>query len=858
MRDRTPREHGRASVEELVERLSTSRDGLSGREARRRLAEHGANRLARTHVRTKIVALVRGALNPLIIILLVASVASAFLGARTDAIIICAIVVVSASINFGQTYRSERALKRLQTRIAPMATVQRDGRWTEVPRTSVVAGDVIRLSAGDLVPADARLLEAVDLNVQQAALTGESLPTEKVAERAALASGGLDSPALVFFGTSVVSGTASAVVFASGRDTEFGDVIERLAARPDETEFDRGMRRFGMLILETVTFLVLLVLVLNVSLGRGVFESLLFSVALAVGLTPEFLPMITTVTLARGAVRMAREKVIVKHLSAIQNLGSIDILCSDKTGTLTAGTMSLDAAIDPFGSACDRPLSLARLNSRFESGIKSPLDGAILEHAKEGSAGFEKVGEVPFDFERRRLSVVLRNDTECLLVTKGAPEGVFAACSRYERDRVVHSLDDDTRERSLEVFRSLCKRGFRVLAVAYRSGPRATARTGLDEHDLILAGFVTFADHLLEGIPNTIAALRRDGVEIKILTGDNELVTRYICDQVGIEAGRIVLGDDLYDLDEIALGRIADRANIVARVSPAQKHRIVRALKARGHAVGFLGDGINDAPSLREADVGISVAGATDIAREASDLILLERRLDVLHAGIIAGRTSFGNVLKYLLMGTSSNFGNMFSMVGASVFLPFLPMLPTQILLNNFLYDFAQITIPTDNVDPRHVERPQRWNIGLVRNFMLVMGPVSSLFDFFTFFVLIHVFRFGETGFHTGWFLESLATQTLVLFVIRTVGRPWSNRPSLPLTITTILVVVVGAVLPYTSVGTMLGLEPLPALYLLYVGLVVATYLVIVELVKQRIMRRMFGDGPRAIGSTYVPVVLRT
>ena len=827
------------ALAELFVRLRTSPEGLSAAEARRRLAESGPNQLAAKSLCAKIVEVVRGALNPLVMVLLVACVASGLLGEVANAVIIGGIVVLSAGINFWQTFRSERAVTRLQAQVAPTATVRRHD-WIELPRRELVAGDVIRLSAGDLVPADVRLIEAADLHVQQAALTGESLPVEKSASPFVVGSGP-DTPELLFLGTSIVSGTASAVVIATGTATAFGDIVARLAARPDETEFDRGMRRFGMLILQIVVFLVLFILVINAALGRNALESVLFSVALAVGLTPEFLPVITTVTLAKGAVRMAREKVIVKHLSAIQNLGSIDVLCSDKTGTLTAGTMSLDASLDPFGGPADRTLVLGRLNSAFEAGIRSPLDAAILEHGTPPD-GYRKTDEIPFDFQRRRLSVVLEHADGFMFVTKGAPEGVIAACSSYEADGSAHALDANARTRSLATFRDLSSRGFRVLAVASRVVPHGTGFHASDECDLTFVGFLTFADHLLEGVEASISELNRDGVQVKILTGDNELVTRYICDQCGLKTGRIVLGDELAHLDELALAHLADQTTVFARVSPGQKHRIIQALKAGGHVVGFMGDGINDAPSLHAADVGISVAGAVDIAREASDIILLERRLDVLHAGIIAGRQSFGNVLKYLLMGTSSNFGNMFSMAGATILLPFLPMLPTQILLNNFLYDLAQLTIPTDTVDPVHLRRPQRWDIGLIRRFMLIIGPISSVYDFLTFFALIHWFHFGEAGFHTGWFVESLATQTLVLFVIRTMGRPWANRPSLPLAVTAVLVVIIGGVLPYTPVAGTVGLVPLPASYFAFIAIVVVSYLGLVELVKHHVVRRLTAD----------------
>jgi Mg2+-importing ATPase len=774
--------------------------------------------------------------TPLVGILLVAGTASAFLGQRADAIIIGAMVFLSALLDIWQTKRSEHAVRKLQATIAPTATVCRDGQWQELPRMQIVPGDVVRLSAGDLVPADARLLVARDLHVQQGALTGESLPVEKMALATALDSSGPDCPALVFLGTSVISGTAEAVVSRTGADTTFGDVISRLGARPDETEFERGMRRFGILILKTVFFLVLFILVVNVSFGRNALESLLFSVALAVGLTPEFLPIITTVTLSAGAVRMAREKVIVKHLSSIQNLGSIDILCSDKTGTLTSGAMTLDAALDPLGNPSPRTLVLAALNSRFETGIKSPLDEAILARSGEPAGSWEKTDEIPFDFERRRLSVVVRSGSEFSLITKGAPESVLAVCTHVELEQRVSELDAALHEHIVGAFCRLSAEGFRVLAVAERRVDGSAGYGVSDERALTLVGFLTFADHLLDGAAESIAGLRRDGVRVKIITGDNELVTAHVCREAGVEVGEIVLGDEVDALEPPALARIAETHSVFARISPAGKHRLIRALKASGHTVGFLGDGINDAPSLHAADVGISVAGAVDVAREAADIVLLEKRLDVLHAGIMAGRRSYANVLKYLFMGTSSNFGNMFSMAGATLFLPFLPMLPTQLLLNNFLYDLAQITIPTDNVDLAYLDKPQHWDVKLIRRFMLVLGPVSSLYDFLTFFLLLKVFHLGEAAFRTGWFVESLATQTLVLFVIRTRGRPWRSRPSAALTVTTLGIALCGIVLPYLPIARVFAFEPLPSVLLLPLVGVVVTYLGLVEVVKHRVL----------------------
>jgi Mg2+-importing ATPase len=774
-------------------------------------------------------------LNPLVIILLIAAVLSGFLGQLVDAVIIIAMVVVGISINFYQTYRSQLAIERLRARVAPTAAVLRDGQWQEIRRQDVVPGDVIRLAAGDLVPADARLLVSRDLYVQQAALTGESLPSEKEAIDDETSSGP-EAKNKVFLGTSVVSGTATAIVLATGVHTAFGDIAERLAVRPQETAFDQGLRHFGLLIMRAVIFLVLFLVVVSVVLRHDPFQSLLFAVALAVGLTPEFLPMITSVTLAKGAVVMARKKVIVKHLSAIQNFGSIDVLCSDKTGTLTTGNMVLDRALDPFGQPSDRPLSLAYLNSKYETGIRSPLDSAILQKAPPDPDGYEKRDEIPFDFERRRLSIVVERDSQRLLITKGSPEGMFPLLKAYETSGQTHPIESEVLTRCHQTYEAMSQQGFRVLAVAYAQVPSRNNYSVADECNLTLAGFLAFGDPPLDDACEAIAAMKRDGVEVKIITGDSDLVTDHICTRVGIEVGEIVLGSEIQRMTDNALAHVAEQTTVFARVSPAQKNRIILALKHRSHVVGFMGDGINDAPSLHAADVGISVSTAVDVARDAADIILLEPGLRVLHDGILEGRKAFGNVMKYLLMGTSSNFGNMLSMAAASLFLPFLPMLPTQILLNNFLYDTAQVTIPTDNVDEAYVRKPQHWDIKLIRNFMIFIGPISSIYDFLTFYVLLRFLHAGPAEFHTGWFVESLATQTLVLFVIRTSRNPLRSRPSPALTVTTLAVVVVGVLIPYTPVAGPLGFTPLPMMYYGFLAIATVTYLLLVEVAKRRLM----------------------
>lgn len=810
--------------------------GLTSQAAAERLARYGPNDPSRHKRRSAARDFLRLFLNPLVVVLLLAASASAVLGEPANAAIILMIVILSSTLDFAQTRRSQRAVEQLQAEVAPRASVLRDGQWVDIPRARVVPGDVLRLAAGDMVPADARLLESHDLYVQQAALTGESLPAEKHV-RGDGASTQPEAENMVFLGTSVVSGTARALVVSTGTATAFGDIATRLAAPPEPTAFERGLKDFSLFLTRTVFFLVLVLVAIAALRHRDPLQSLLFAVALAVGLTPEFLPMILSVTLAKGARAMARKKVIVKHLAAIQSFGSIDVLCSDKTGTLTSGSMTLDGHVDPWGEPSPRVLALARLNSRNQTGIRSPLDEAILATSPtEGESGYQKCDEIPYDFDRRRLSVVVVHEQRRMLITKGAPEGLLERAVAVERDGAIMALDAGGRSRCQETFTELSRRGLRVLAVAYAEVEARASYSAADERDLVLAGFVTFADRPLPDAGAALAELRAAGVHVKIITGDSDLVTSQVCAQVGLDPGRIVLGAEIEKMTDPALQAVAEETTVFARASPAQKNRILMALKHRGHVVGFMGDGINDAPSLHAADVGISVSSAVDVAREAADIILVEPGLEVLTSGILEGRKAFGNVMKYLLMGTSSNFGNMFSMAGASTFLPFLPMLPMQILLNNFLYDLSQITIPSDNVDAEFVRTPRQWDIGLIRRFMLLVGPISSVFDFLTFYVLLHFFPATQSFFHTGWFVESLATQTLVIYVIRTMGNPIESRPSPPLLITTLLVVAAGALLPFTALATPLGFDPLTGPFYAFVTVATLLYLLLVQLAKRALL----------------------
>ncbi|HWD39080.1 MAG TPA: magnesium-translocating P-type ATPase [Fimbriimonas sp.] len=789
--------------------------GLTSAEAAERLARFGPNEPTAKQRGSLYLVFAPLFANPLVIVLLVSAIVSGAIGDLVNATIISVLVLSSIALDAIQTLRSKKAVADLVRQVSPTALALRDGQWVSIHRSEVVPGDLIKLAAGDLIPADGTLLEEEDLHVQEAALTGESMPAEKEV-------GTGDDQEKVFLGTSVVSGSATMQVEKTGTQTEFGGIAARLSAKAPETEFERGLRRFGGLITRIVLLLIGFTLAVMLGLRRPPFESLLFAVALAVGLTPEFLPMITTLTLARGAMRMARKKVIVKNLASIQNFGSMDILCSDKTGTLTKGEMTLDRAVDLEGKPSDEVLRWAHLNASMETGISSPLDQAICARQLPDD-GWKKVDEIPFDFERRRVSVVVEKEARRVLVIKGAPESVLAICEPCGLLKLAEELEAD---------------GFRVIAIATKDVAVQRAYGVEDEAGMRALGLLAFIDPPLEDAKETIEALAQSGVAIKILTGDSAAVTCHVCRTVGIDPGEVVTGDQLDKLGDDALPALAERTLVFARVSPAQKNRIILALKARSHVVGYMGDGINDAPSLHTSDVGISFASATDIAKDAAQFILVERDLELLHQAVIEGRMAFGNVMKYLLMGTSSNFGNVFSMAGSSLCLPFLPMLPRQILLNNLLYDLAQITIPTDRVDDSYARKPKHWDLGLIKHFMIYVGPVSSIFDVITFVAMLKLFHAGPTEFRTGWFVESLATQTLVIFVIRTRMLPWQSRPSAALTWSVIAVVVLGAVLPFTPIARPLGFVALPLSYFAFLAVVTLLYLGAVEALKRKIFGR--------------------
>ena len=819
-------------VPDLLQRLRSSPAGLPSDEALERLRRIGPNVLRPPPERAVVLQLLARFQNPLILLLLVASGISALTGDLQSVGLLVGVVVVSVALDFVQEYRAGRAAEALRHSVALRATAVRDGAETEIPARELVPGDVVLLSAGNLVPADCRLLEARDLFVNEALLTGEPYPAEKKPAEA------------VLMGASVVSGMARAVVCETGARTTLGEIGRSVSAAEPPTPFEVGTRRFGLFILRLAILMVLFVILVCAVRQRPWLESFLFAVALAVGLAPELLPMIVSVTLARGALRMSAQKVIVKRLAAIHDLGSMSVLCTDKTGTLTEARIRLERHVDPAGRDSARVLELAYLNSHFESGLRSPLDEAILRHEEVSVAGWTKIDEVPFGFERRRVSVLVERDetgSGRTLVVKGAPEDVLRLCTRYEGDspQDLRPLDGAALAQLRQRFDGLSREGFRVLGIAWKPVDRTCCHAVVgDEAELVFAGFAGFEDPPKDSAKLALDALARSGVAVKIVTGDNELVTQHVCAQLGVPVTGVLTGDAVRDLDDPALGARVAEVNLFCRVTPAQKNRVIQALKRRGYVVGYLGDGINDAPSLHSADVGISVDSAVDVAKEAADLILLERDLNVLHQGVREGRRTFGNIMKYLMMGTSSNFGNMFSMAGASLLLPFLPMLPVQVLLNNFLYDLSEVPIPMDQVDEEYVDRPRRWDVGFIRKFMLTLGPVSSVFDFLTFFVMLSVFRAGEALFQTGWFLESLATQILVIFVIRTRRSPFRSRPSALLTLVSLGVVAITLLLPYTGLGARVGLVPLPPNFFLVLLGMVAVYLVAAEAAKRWFFRR--------------------
>ena len=810
--------------DELFRSLHTAPAGLTEADAEARVRTAGPNEVAQQRPRGWFIRLLIILRNPLVILLAALSSISFATGdARAGTVMAC-MVVLSATLRFVQEARATSAAAKLKAMIHVTATVIRDGNAREIPLRDLVPGDMVKLSAGDMIPGDVRLLSAKDLFVSQGALTGESLPVEKFCDPDPQAS---NSPTelknICFLGTSVQSGTATAVVVVTGVNTYLGSMAGSITEEAPPTSFDRGLSRFTWLMIQLMAVMVPLVFLINGFTKHDWKSAFFFAMAVAVGLTPEMLPMIVSVCLSKGAIAMSRRKVIVKRLNAIQNFGGMDVLCTDKTGTLTEDRVVLQRHCDVAGRETDEVLLDGYLISHFQTGLKNLLDTAILGsadfHQQALIEKYKKLDEIPFDFTRRMMSVLVQDpEGHAILLTKGAPEEIFHQCSQFELDGKMSPMDPQLMKGLKDEYASLSNDGFRVLAVARKELQGKLSCSKEDERDLVLKGYVAFLDPPKRTAAAAIEALHKHGVGVKILTGDNDLISRKVCGDVGLLPDPMLLGDDVEKMSDAELADAAEKTTLFARLSPAHKQRIVRVLRGKGHVVGFMGDGINDAPALHAADIGISVDTAVDIAKESADLILLEKDLMVLDGGVIEGRKVFANIIKYIRMGASSNFGNMFSVLGGSAFLPFIPMAPIQVLTNNMLYDFSQVPIPTDAVDEELVQLPRPWNIGEIRRFILCVGPISSIFDYTTFFVMLYLFKCWDPSraplFQTGWFVESLMTQTLIIHIIRTNKIPFlQSRASLPLTLTTLAIMAFGAWLPYSPLASSLGLVHLPGLY---------------------------------------------
>ena len=840
-------------VADVLAKLQCAVTGLTSAEAAQRFRAYGPNALGKKGKIAGWALFLRQFRSPITLILLFATFLSLGLGDHVDAGIILGIVLLSGGLSYWQERGANNAVQKLLALVQVTAKVLRDGKETDVSVEEVVPGDVVLLAAGDIVPGDCLLLEANELHLDEATLTGETFPVEK--QPGAVAA---DAPLsartnALFMGTHVISGTAKALVVHTGKETELGQISERLRLRPAETDFEHGVRRFGYFLMEVTMVLVLVIFAVNVSLHRPVLDSLLFSLALAVGLTPQLLPAIISINLARGAREMAKVKVIVKRLAAIENLGSMNVLCSDKTGTLTEGKVTLHEAVDTAGKPSEHVFLLAHLNASFEAGFANPMDAAIKAYKTLDITKYVKLDEIPYDFVRKRLSVLVQRGAagERLLVTKGAVTSVLAVCTQAESpdDTAAKLVDLALLRADIEKeYATLSGAGYRVLGVAYREMPVVDHISRDDEKDMVFAGFLVFEDPAKAGINEVLADLRKLGVTVKIITGDNVLVAATVGRQVGLRAERLLSGTDLRALSDEALMAQVGEVDLFAEIEPNQKERIIAALRKAGNVVGYMGDGINDASAIHAADVGISVNTAADVAKEAADFVLLDKDLAVLHEGVKEGRRTFANTLKYVFMATSANFGNMFSMAGASLFLSFLPLLPMQILLTNLLTDFPEMTIASDNVDPEMVASPRRWNIRFIRRFMLVFGLLSSVFDYATFGVLLLLLHAKAPEFRTGWFVESVASAALVVLVIRTRRTLFRSVPSWKLLLATLLVVLVVVVLPWTPLRDPLGFGKVPGTFFAALAGVVLAYLVMAEGVKWLFYRLDDRHRPGRVG----------
>ena len=824
------------STEQVLLQLKSTPQGLSHQEAQERLIQYEANSLQQRRQSHTLSLLLNQFKSPIILILMAAVILSSFLGDTLDAMIILVIVLVSGLLGFWQERGAADAIQKLLALVQVRARILRNGEFKDIPINEVVPGDVVQVSAGDSIPGDCLILESQTLSVDEATLTGETYPVSKVPGILPVETGLSQRINSLLMGTHVVSGSAQAVVIHTGKMTEFGKVSERLKFRPPETEFESGIRKFGYFLLEVTLILVVLIFAANVYLQRPMLDSFLFSLALAVGLTPQLLPAIVSINLAHGAKQMAKKQVIVKRLPAIENFGSMNVLCSDKTGTLTEGRVRIRSALDVDGKESERVLFYAYLNAATESGYANPIDEAIRTHQTFDISAYKKLGEIPYDFNRKHLSILFAKDEDPILVTKGALTNILAICSLYERADGKTVDIEPMREQIQRCSEKLGSEGFRILGVAYRN--LATGNLSLkDETNLTFLGYLALYDPPKSDIKGTIADLANLGVTLKMITGDSHAVAASIAQQVGLMETRILTGLDIQKLSDAALLHQVNQVNVFAEVEPNQKERLIVALKKAGNVVGYMGDGINDASALYAADVGISVDTAVDVAKEAADIVLMQKNLDVLLGGIKAGRTTFANTLKYVFMATSANFGNMFSMAGVSLLLPFLPLLPKQILLTNLLTDFPEMTIAADRVDREQVSQPHRWDIRFIRNFMLVFGLLSSVFDYLTFATLLFLLHADSAQFRTGWFMESVISASMIVLVIRTHQSIFHSKPSPYLFWTTIAIAIVTVLLPYTPLASLLGFQPLPLEFLLVLAAIVGLYILCAESLKRLFYR---------------------
>jgi P-type Mg2+ transporter len=830
--------------EKLLSQLNTSEQGLTSTVAEQRLKQVGRNALEEKQQVNAWGLFLNQFKSPLVLILIFAAIISLIVGEWTDASIVLAVVFGSTVLGFVQEYSASNAVEKLRSQITIKSSVRRDGATIQIPSEKIVPGDIVLLSTGNLIPADGIILSSNDLFVNQAALTGETFPVEKkpgtVPAKASLA----ERTNSVFMGTSVSSGSGETLIVQTGKSTVFGQIAEKLSLHPPETEFERGIQRFGYLLTQVMLVMVIIVLAINIFLKKPPIDSLLFALALAVGLAPELLPAIISITLSQGAQKMAKRGVIVRRLNSIENFGSMDVLCTDKTGTLTEGVVHLDGAVDIHGQPSKDVLRYAYLNAHFQTGLSNPLDIAINTYAEKNqvdSSGEQKIGEIPYDFVRKRLSIITADvQGKHTLITKGALDPILSICSSLQLGNEAQPLEASARTEIDQRYSDWSAQGFRVLGVAVKKMDEAqTSYSRTDEIGLSFAGFLLFFDPPKTDVEEVINDLARRGVQIKIITGDNSKVARHVAEAVHLPITGVISGRELNDLNDEALRHAAERTTLFAEVDPNQKERIILALQKTKHVVGYMGDGINDAPALYAADVGISVDTAVDVAKDAADFVLLKQDLGILKEGIDEGRITFANTLKYILTTISANFGNMFSMAGASILLPFLPLLAPQILLNNFLSDIPGTTIASDNVDPEWVEKPRRWNTKFIRDYMVLFGLVSSIFDFLTFGTLLFIFRASEVEFRTGWFIESLLTELVIALVVRTRHPFYKSRPGNWLLISTVIIVVITLVMPYLPTDKLFGFVPLPVPLMLAVLGLTMLYVIVTEIAKKYFYSRV-------------------